>query len=267
MRVEFAWISAAFLFVFSGTSSSSIRMEEYESRLGHRLQSSETKNLIQNTPQSYGYYSNQDGYYKTFYDKYYEYAASQEYLNRTEPSGDVYVCLNYDVQDENGTILGIFTCPLPFEPKYHEFCCGPTYAEFCCTQHTSIEDHGTNSKKDKILRIVTYVAAAIGALFLISTVCACIHVKCSQRRPKTAPFPSEIPASTPGLYATKNLRSNSNTTMQPHEANPGCSAAAGDWNVPSPPVYDDVTASSKSRVQMRRERIRQNQMNNGIIEC
>lgn len=41
------------------------------------------------------------------------------------------MCVNYDA-NENGTVMGVFTCPLEFEPNKFVACCGEEYAEFCC---------------------------------------------------------------------------------------------------------------------------------------
>ena len=41
------------------------------------------------------------------------------------------LCENYDA-DVNGTAIGWFKCPFPFEPSSYTACCGDQYTEFCC---------------------------------------------------------------------------------------------------------------------------------------
>ena len=47
---------------------------------------------------------------------------------------DTGVCSNYDQLDQgnNESYLGIFVCPLPFEPEHHTYCCGEAFSEYCC---------------------------------------------------------------------------------------------------------------------------------------
>ena len=44
---------------------------------------------------------------------------------------DTNVCVNYEA-NENGTVMGVFTCPLEIEPTEFIYCCGDKYAEYCC---------------------------------------------------------------------------------------------------------------------------------------
>ncbi len=44
---------------------------------------------------------------------------------------EISVCVNYEA-NENGTVMGIFMCPLEFEPDRFVACCGDDYTEFCC---------------------------------------------------------------------------------------------------------------------------------------
>ncbi len=44
---------------------------------------------------------------------------------------DVNVCVNYEANGNN-TVMGIFICPLEFEPTTYKFCCGEEYLEYCC---------------------------------------------------------------------------------------------------------------------------------------
>ena len=42
------------------------------------------------------------------------------------------ICSNYEAQVNGTTTLGLFTCPMPFEPKSFKYCCGQKDAEYCC---------------------------------------------------------------------------------------------------------------------------------------
>ena len=41
------------------------------------------------------------------------------------------ICKNYEVND-NGTAVGTFVCPMPWEPKGFMYCCGDRNVEYCC---------------------------------------------------------------------------------------------------------------------------------------
>ena len=59
-----------------------------------------------------------------------------EILNARIGFADVNVCVNYEAND-NETTMGIFTCPLDFEPQDFTACCGESYAEYCCKKSLS----------------------------------------------------------------------------------------------------------------------------------
>ena len=71
---------------------------------------------------------------------------------------DVRLCENYEA-DVNGTAIGWFECPFPFEPSSYTVCCGDRYAEFCCqpeyessryySSDSSYKDKGKGNKKGK----------------------------------------------------------------------------------------------------------------------
>ena len=54
------------------------------------------------------------------------------FVNTTTLVVDMAVCVNYEA-NENGTVMGAFVCPLPFEPDEFTQCCGYRYAEYCCS--------------------------------------------------------------------------------------------------------------------------------------
>jgi hypothetical protein len=71
-------------------------------------------------------------YYSGYYRQYASFINSEQYTAmKNQLNNDSLVCLNYDVS-KNGTYMGAFTCPLPFEITDFLFCCGETNAEFCC---------------------------------------------------------------------------------------------------------------------------------------
>ncbi|ELT92796.1 hypothetical protein CAPTEDRAFT_214399 [Capitella teleta] len=81
-------------------------------------------------------YRGYTGYYAYYYGMYFAYARSSVYMNRRAPCGEVEVCANYEA-NENGTTLGVFTCPFDFEPDEFTACCGDSYAEYCCKKGLS----------------------------------------------------------------------------------------------------------------------------------
>jgi len=66
------------------------------------------------------------------------------------------VCVNYEA-NVNDTSMGVFVCPLPFEPNNYNDCCGDDYAEFCCDAKK-----GTN-----VVGIIVGIFFAIVAIILI----------------------------------------------------------------------------------------------------
>ena len=49
--------------------------------------------------------------------------------NIVDASGNI--CKNWEA-NSNGTVLGTFKCPLPFEPSNFKYCCGKADLEHCC---------------------------------------------------------------------------------------------------------------------------------------
>ncbi|KAK2165367.1 hypothetical protein LSH36_51g01018 [Paralvinella palmiformis] len=85
-------------------------------------------------------------YYGLFYPNYEGFIGTdkhQKMLRTIHASvDDLAVCVNYDVSVHNVT-LGTFICPLPFEPKQFDKCCGLEDAQFCCTSNTEGRLAGT----------------------------------------------------------------------------------------------------------------------------
>ncbi|KAI0228744.1 hypothetical protein LSAT2_020800 [Lamellibrachia satsuma] len=72
------------------------------------------------------------GIYARYYSLYSTFVGTRRFDNINNDSD---VCMNYEVR-WNDTTLGLFLCPMPFEPPELRSCCGERYAEFCCYNDT-----------------------------------------------------------------------------------------------------------------------------------
>ena len=67
------------------------------------------------------------------------------------------VCLNFAAGD-NGSYLGAFSCPLPFEPEEFTACCGFDNVEFCCLSEAFLwVTWGTYSGKERLQRQIKFL--------------------------------------------------------------------------------------------------------------
>ncbi|KAK2173513.1 hypothetical protein NP493_870g02037 [Ridgeia piscesae] len=78
-------------------------------------------------------YSGYDlGIYARYYPLYSAFVGSGSFeVMKANINNETGVCVNYEVR-RNETRLGLFRCPMPFEPAELQSCCGENYAEFCC---------------------------------------------------------------------------------------------------------------------------------------
>ncbi|KAI0240704.1 hypothetical protein LSAT2_008542 [Lamellibrachia satsuma] len=73
------------------------------------------------------------GDYYSYYRSMYRYwrPDSRIVLTKSRTGPDVTFCKNFEL-NENGTAIGVFVCPLPFEPAVFTHCCGDVNHQFCC---------------------------------------------------------------------------------------------------------------------------------------
>lgn len=82
-------------------------------------------------------------YYEENYIQYFSYVNGPRYQEmKHDLNNNSKVCYNVDVVNNNGTVMGAFTCPLHFEDKDLTSCCGSKCAQFCCSpnQYTQREN-------------------------------------------------------------------------------------------------------------------------------
>jgi len=96
------------------------------------------------------------GLYEKYYRQYSDNSDRYSRMRKQENNADL-VCVNYAANDNN-TVMGVFACPLDFEPSFFTACCGDRYLEFCC------EPRGPRSMWNWLWIVILAVLAFIGCV-------------------------------------------------------------------------------------------------------